>query len=49
MNIQDPDTSRILAILIQPVKAEDRREFIKRAEAAPDMDSFIDSLGKGKN
>jgi hypothetical protein len=44
MNINDPAISRMLAILIQPVVAEDRRRFIEGAEQAEDMDSFIESL-----
>lgn len=35
----------MLAILIQPVVAEDRRKFIRDAEEAKDMDSFIKTLG----
>ena len=44
MNINDPDTSRILAILIQPVVAEDRRKFIKAAEKASNMEAFMKTL-----
>jgi hypothetical protein len=44
MNINDPAISRMLAILIQPVVAEDRRRFVEGAEQAEDMDSFIESL-----
>jgi tagatose-1,6-bisphosphate aldolase non-catalytic subunit AgaZ/GatZ len=44
MNINDPAISRMLAILIQPVVAEDRRRFVYDAEQAEDMDSFIESL-----
>lgn len=41
MNINDPKISRMLAILIQPVVAEDRRKFIQSAEQAADMGSFV--------
>lgn len=44
MNINEPAISRTLAILIQPVIAEDRRKFIRGAEEAKDMDSFIRTL-----
>lgn len=44
MNINEPANSRMLAILIQPVVAEDRRKFIQGAEEASDMDAFIESL-----
>lgn len=44
MNINEPANSRMLAILIQPVIAEDRRKFIRGAEEAKDMDSFIKTL-----
>jgi len=44
MNINDPAISRMLAILIQPVVAEDRRRFIEGALRAEDMDAFIESL-----
>ena len=44
MNIEEPNTSRILAILIQPVIAEDRMKFIADAKAAPDMETFVEGL-----
>jgi hypothetical protein len=44
MNINDPDNSRTLAILIQPVIAEDRRKFIKAAEEATSMEAFMKTL-----
>ena len=46
MNINDPTTSRELAILIQPIVAEDRRKFIRDAENAKDMNEVIRSLSK---
>lgn len=44
MNINEPGNSRALAILIQPVIAEDRSKFIRDAEKAKDLDSFIKTL-----
>jgi hypothetical protein len=44
MNINDPQTSRTLAILIQPVLAEDRRKFIQAAEKASNMEAFMKTL-----
>lgn len=44
MNINEPAISRTLAILIQPVIAEDRRKFIRGAEEAKDLNSFIKSM-----
>lgn len=44
MNINEPANSRMLAILIQPVIAEDRSKFIRGAEEATDMESFIKTL-----
>jgi hypothetical protein len=44
MNINEPNNSRTLAILIQPVIAEDRRAFIRDAESAKDMDEFMQNL-----
>ena len=46
MNINEPANSRMLSILIQPVIAEDRRKFIRGAEDAKDLDSFIKTLDK---
>jgi hypothetical protein len=46
MNINDPTISRQLAILIQPIVAEDRRKFIRDAENAKDMDEVLRSLPK---
>lgn len=48
MDINEPANSRELAILIQPVAAEDRRKFISDAKEAEDMESFISTLGKYK-
>ena len=44
MNINEPGNSRTLAILIQPVVAEDRRKFIQAAEEAESMDAFMLTL-----
>lgn len=41
MNINEPNTSRQLAALIQGVKEESREQFIKDAKEAKDMKSFI--------
>lgn len=46
MNIHEPTTSRILAILIRNIHGEDRQEFIEDAENATDMDVFIKGMGK---
>ena len=46
MNINDPTTSRTLAVLIQPVSFNDREKFLEDAEKAPNMDSFIRSINK---
>jgi hypothetical protein len=48
MNINEPANSRMLAILIQPVVSEDRSKFIRGAEEAEDMDSFIETLDNYK-
>ena len=44
MNINEPANSRMLAILIQPVIAEDRQKFIRDAESAKDMNEFMQNL-----
>jgi hypothetical protein len=44
MDINEPANSRTLAILIQPVIAEDRRKFIKAAEDAVDIEAFVKTL-----
>ena len=44
MNINEPNNSRTLAILIQPVVAEDRRKFIRAAEEAESMEDFMRTL-----
>lgn len=46
MKINEPTTSRILAILIRNIDVADRDQFIKDAEEAPDMDTFIKEMGK---
>ena len=46
MNINEPEISRTLAILIQPVVSEDRRKFIAQARKAKDIDSFIKQVMK---
>jgi hypothetical protein len=48
MNINDPTTSQILAILIQNVDAPDREKFRQDAREAANMDVFIKGLGKYK-
>ena len=45
MDINEPNISRTLAILIQPVIAEDRKKFLKGAERAKDMETFLKTLG----
>jgi hypothetical protein len=45
MNINKSEISRTLAILIQPVIAEDRFKFIEAAKKAPDMVAFMKTLG----
>ena len=44
MNINKPDISRTLAILIQTVIAEDRQKFIEEAEKAANMEAFMKTL-----
>lgn len=46
MNINEPTISRMLAILIQPVEAKERRRFIRDAESSPDLETFIRSLNE---
>lgn len=46
MNINEPANSRMLAILIQPVIAEDRPKFLRGAQEAKDMESFIKTLDR---
>jgi hypothetical protein len=46
MNIHEPTTSRILAILIQNIHGDDRQRFREDAEKAPDMDTFIKGMGQ---
>lgn len=41
MNIADPTISRLLAILVQPVHAEDRLRFIKDSRKAKDLKEFL--------
>lgn len=48
MNINDPTTSQILAVLIQNVDGPDRQKFIEDAKDAANMDVFIKGLGKYK-
>lgn len=44
MDINKPDISRTLAILIEPVIAEDRAKFRENAEKAANMESFMKTL-----
>ena len=48
MNINEPQTSRVLSILIQNVAGEDRDKFIGDAKRAPDMKTFMEDMGKYK-
>ena len=41
MNIYNPKISRLLAQLIQPLAFEDRFKFIKDAEEAKDLKTFL--------
>jgi hypothetical protein len=44
MNIDQPSISRTLAILIQPVIADDREKFLEGAERAENMEDFMKTL-----
>jgi len=41
MKLYDPNTSRMLALLIQPIADEDRTRFVADAEKAPDLRAFL--------
>ena len=43
MDINNPETSRLLAQLIQPLAFEDRARFIKDAEKAKNLKTFLSS------
>jgi hypothetical protein len=49
MDINNPHTSRMLAILIQTVAAKDRPRFISDAKKAPDMETFFSEINKYTN
>jgi hypothetical protein len=48
MNLKEPNTCRVLAILIQDVVFEDREQFINDAENAPDMKTFMEGMTRYK-
>lgn len=48
MDINEPITSRMLAVLIQSVDFEDRAQFIKDAQDADSMEVFMEGAGKYK-
>jgi hypothetical protein len=41
MDINEPNNSRQLAILIQGLRPDEKTEFLKEARRAKDMESFI--------
>ena len=46
MDINEPTNSRTLAILIQPIVAEDRKRFIEDAQKAKDMEEVMKNLSR---
>lgn len=48
MDINEPLTSRTLAVLIQSIDFEDRAQFIKDAQEAESMEAFMEGVGKYK-
>lgn len=48
MNLNDPNTSRTLAALIQTVAADSREQFRQDAAQAPDMKTFLKGLNRYK-
>lgn len=46
MDINEPITSRMLAVLIQNIDFDDRAQFIKDAEEAESMKAFMEGAGK---
>ena len=48
MKLNDPNTSRMLALLIQPIADEDRPRFVADAEKAPNMKTFFAGIEKYK-
>jgi len=49
MNLNDPDTCRTLAVLIQNIAPESREQFREDAEKAPDMKVFMRALNNYKS
>lgn len=48
MDINEPTTSRMLAVLIQSIDFDDREKFIKDAQEAESMETFMEGSGKYK-
>lgn len=46
MDINNPEISRILAILVEDLDPTSRLEFIKDAKKSPDMKSFMEGYKK---
>jgi hypothetical protein len=48
MDINSPEISRKLAILIQYLDFEERRKFLEKAAESPDLRFFLESLIEAK-
>lgn len=48
MNLNNPDTCRTLAVIIQKIAPESREQFRIDAETSPDMETFMKGLNKYK-
>lgn len=46
MDINEPSTSRTLAVLIQSIDFEDRAKFISDAKKAESMETFMEGMSK---
>ena len=48
MDINEPDISRKLAILIQHIEFEHRKNFLDKAAEAPDLRTFLESIVRAR-
>jgi hypothetical protein len=48
MDINEPSTSRTLAVLIQSIVFEDRAKFLSDAQEAESMETFMEGMSKYK-
>jgi len=48
MNLNNPETCRTLAAMIQQIAPESREQFRSDAEEAPDMETFMRGLNQYK-